>query len=38
MAELIGGAFLSSFFQVILDRFASSDFKDFFNKGLVEKL
>ncbi|KEH21858.1 putative P-loop containing nucleoside triphosphate hydrolase, leucine-rich repeat domain, L [Medicago truncatula] len=38
MAELIAGAFLSSFFQVTLERFASRDFKDLFNKGLVEKL
>ncbi|PNY11560.1 CC-NBS-LRR resistance protein [Trifolium pratense] len=38
MAELIAGAFLSSFFQFTLERFASRDFKDLFNKGLVEKL
>ncbi|WJX38270.1 hypothetical protein P8452_25952 [Trifolium repens] len=38
MAELIAGAFLSSVFQVTLERFASRDFKDLFNKRLVEKL
>ncbi|MCI02305.1 CC-NBS-LRR resistance protein, partial [Trifolium medium] len=38
MAELIAGAFLSSLFQVTLERFSTSDFKDLFNKGLVEKL
>ncbi|KAK2440168.1 putative disease resistance RPP13 protein [Trifolium repens] len=37
-AELIAGAFLSSFFQFTLQRFSSSDFKDIFHKGLVEKL
>ncbi|RHN66014.1 putative P-loop containing nucleoside triphosphate hydrolase, leucine-rich repeat domain, L [Medicago truncatula] len=38
MAELIAGAFLSSFFQVTLDRIASRDFKDLFNKKLINKL
>ncbi|XP_045815632.1 putative disease resistance RPP13-like protein 1 [Trifolium pratense] len=38
MAELIAGAFLSSFFQFTLERFASRDFKDIFHKGLVERL
>ncbi|WJX30817.1 hypothetical protein P8452_19314 [Trifolium repens] len=38
LSELIAGAFLSSLFQVTLERFSSSDFKDLFNKGLVEKL
>ncbi|GAU39283.1 hypothetical protein TSUD_118870 [Trifolium subterraneum] len=38
MAELIAGAFLSSFFQFAFERLASSDFKDLFHKGLVKKL
>ncbi|AES69123.1 putative P-loop containing nucleoside triphosphate hydrolase, leucine-rich repeat domain, L [Medicago truncatula] len=38
MAELVGGAVLSSFFPVILKRIGSRDFKDLFNKKLVEKL
>jgi len=38
MAELIAGAFLSSVFQVTLERFASRDFKGLFHKGLLEKL
>jgi hypothetical protein len=38
MAELIAGAFLSSVVQVTLERFVSRDFKDLFNKRLVEKL
>ncbi|XP_045819766.1 putative disease resistance RPP13-like protein 1 isoform X4 [Trifolium pratense] len=39
MAELIAGAFLSSFFQFAFERLASKDFKDLFhNKGLLKKL
>ncbi|CAJ2638991.1 unnamed protein product [Trifolium pratense] len=39
MAELIAGAFLSSFFQFTFERLASKDFKDLFhNKGLLKKL
>ncbi|KAK7323364.1 hypothetical protein VNO77_26835 [Canavalia gladiata] len=43
MAELVGGAFLSASFQVIFDRLASSDIKDFFlgrklKDGLLKKL
>ncbi|CAJ2639008.1 unnamed protein product [Trifolium pratense] len=38
MAELIAGAFLSSFFQFTFERLASKDFKDIFHKGLVKKL
>ncbi|KAK2440157.1 putative disease resistance RPP13 protein [Trifolium repens] len=38
MAELIAGAFLSSFFQFAFERLASKDFKDLFHKGLVKKL
>ena len=38
MAELIGGAFLSSFFQVTLQSLTSRDFKDLFNKKLINKL
>ncbi|CAJ2638995.1 unnamed protein product [Trifolium pratense] len=38
MAELIAGAFLSSFFQFTFERLASKDFKDLFHKGLVKKL
>jgi hypothetical protein len=37
MAELIAGAFLSSFFQFTLERFAAKDFKDI-HKDLVEKI
>ncbi|KAK2440170.1 putative disease resistance RPP13 protein [Trifolium repens] len=36
--DVVGGAFLSSFFQVIFERLASRDFRDYFNKGLVRKL
>ncbi|KAK2386145.1 putative disease resistance RPP13 protein [Trifolium repens] len=38
MAELIAGAFLSSFFQFAFERLASKDFKGLFGKGLVKKL
>ncbi|XP_058721847.1 putative disease resistance RPP13-like protein 1 [Vicia villosa] len=38
MAELVAGAFLSSFFQVIFDRLASSNFTDYFRRGKLDKL
>jgi hypothetical protein len=43
MAELVGGAYLSSFFQVALEKLYSSDFVDYFHRGkldetLLEKL
>jgi len=43
MAELVGGAFLSSFFQVALEKLSSNDFIDYFRRGklddtLLEKL
>ncbi|AES69324.1 putative P-loop containing nucleoside triphosphate hydrolase, leucine-rich repeat domain, L [Medicago truncatula] len=38
MAELIAGAFLSSVFQVTIQRLASRDFRGCFRKGLVEEL
>lgn len=43
MAELVGEAFLSSFFQVILEKLSSNDFLDCFRRGklhdmLLEKL
>ncbi|KAK2349507.1 putative disease resistance RPP13 protein [Trifolium repens] len=38
MAELVAGAFLSSFFQVIFDRLASSNFTDYFHRGKLDKL
>jgi hypothetical protein len=43
MAEPVAGAFLSSFFEVILERLASRDFHDYFNRnkldgGFVDKL
>ncbi|GAU20849.1 hypothetical protein TSUD_120410 [Trifolium subterraneum] len=38
MAELIGGAFLSSFFPLVFARLASKDFKDLFHKRLVKEL
>jgi hypothetical protein len=38
MAELVAGAFLSSFFQVIFDRLASSNFTDYFHRCKLDKL
>ncbi|AES68913.1 disease resistance protein (CC-NBS-LRR class) family protein [Medicago truncatula] len=43
MAELVGGAFLSSFFQVALEKLSSNDFIDYFRRSkldvnLLEKL
>ncbi|GAU20846.1 hypothetical protein TSUD_120380 [Trifolium subterraneum] len=38
MAELIAGAFLSSFFRFVFERLASKDFKDLFHKRLVKEL
>jgi len=38
LAELIAGEFVSFVFQVTLERLASRDFKELFNKRLVEKL
>ncbi|KAK7323346.1 hypothetical protein VNO77_26816 [Canavalia gladiata] len=43
MAELVGGALLSSFFQVAIEKLASSQFKDYFHRHklddtLVKKL
>ncbi|GAU29438.1 hypothetical protein TSUD_150080 [Trifolium subterraneum] len=36
MAELVAGAFLSSFFQVIFEKLASSNFTDYFHRELDE--
>ncbi|CAI8596061.1 unnamed protein product [Vicia faba] len=38
MAELVAGAFLSSFFQVFFDRLGSSNFTDYFRRGKLDKL
>ncbi|KAK2386097.1 putative disease resistance RPP13 protein [Trifolium repens] len=38
MAELVAGAFLSSFFQVIFEKLASSNFTDYFHRGKLDKL
>ncbi|XP_058721856.1 putative disease resistance RPP13-like protein 1 isoform X2 [Vicia villosa] len=38
MTELVAGAFLSSFFQVIFDKLASSNFTDYFRRGKLDKL
>ncbi|XP_058721828.1 putative disease resistance RPP13-like protein 1 isoform X2 [Vicia villosa] len=38
MAELVAGACLSSFFQMIFDKLASSNFTDYFRRGKLEKL
>jgi len=38
MAGVVGGAFLSSVFQVIRERLASRDFRDYFHERLVKKL
>jgi hypothetical protein len=32
MAELVAGAFLSSFFQVIFEKLASSNFTEYFQR------
>ncbi|GAU20843.1 hypothetical protein TSUD_120350 [Trifolium subterraneum] len=37
MAELVTGAFLSSFFQVIFDRLVSSNFTDYFRRGKLDE-
>ncbi|RHN65817.1 putative P-loop containing nucleoside triphosphate hydrolase, leucine-rich repeat domain, L [Medicago truncatula] len=36
MAELVGGAFLSSFFQVALEKLSSNDFIDYFRRGKLD--
>ncbi|GAU46061.1 hypothetical protein TSUD_401400 [Trifolium subterraneum] len=38
MAELVGGAFLSSFFQVALEKLYSSDFIDYFRRGKLDEM
>ncbi|KAK2440085.1 putative disease resistance RPP13 protein [Trifolium repens] len=38
MAELVAGAFLSSFFQVIFEKLASSNFTEYFHRGKLDKL
>ncbi|KAK2386085.1 putative disease resistance protein [Trifolium repens] len=38
MAELVGGAFLSSFFQVALEKLYSSDFVDYFHRGKLDEM
>ncbi|RHN66067.1 putative P-loop containing nucleoside triphosphate hydrolase, leucine-rich repeat domain, L [Medicago truncatula] len=38
MAGVVGGAFLSSVFQVIRERLASQDFRDYFHERLWKKL
>lgn len=38
MAGVVGGAFLSSVFQVIRERLASRDFRDYFHERLSKKL
>ncbi|CAJ2643890.1 unnamed protein product [Trifolium pratense] len=36
MAELVGGAFLSSFFQVALEKLSSNDFTDSFRRAKLD--
>ncbi|KAK2386103.1 putative disease resistance RPP13 protein [Trifolium repens] len=38
MAELVAGAFLSSFFQVIFEKLASNNLTDYFHRGKLDKL
>ncbi|PNX94563.1 CC-NBS-LRR resistance protein [Trifolium pratense] len=38
MAELVGGAFLSSFFQVAFEKLSSNDFIDFFRRNKLDEM
>ncbi|MCH79710.1 CC-NBS-LRR resistance protein, partial [Trifolium medium] len=38
MAELVGGAFLSSFFQVAFEKLSSNDFIDFFRRSKLDEM